>query len=258
MTKKLFSRSATDKIMKRIQKSGGIISKPEDRTDFLTIDPEMEHQRYFVFSYILSDTPEMPMMFKCRGAFKTFEQAQEHSRHLQKQDKYYNIYIGEVGKWTSCLTPEGLERNDIQKNYAEDKMNEIIQKYHETEKKNKEHHLQRRELAISRSRTLSYIQRILNFLQAEGENSEANDVFDWKTLKFNDTETDEYFTELTKKYKFKNINELEKFLTETKADIEKMNAKYHDDFKLNKTDLEKTIKELTDRLKYLESLENKK
>jgi len=36
---------------------------------------------------------------KIRGVFEEYTEAQERATHLQKVDKFHNIFVGEVGKW---------------------------------------------------------------------------------------------------------------------------------------------------------------
>ena len=60
---------------------------------------------------------------KIRGVFGTYEEAAKHAAILQKTDPYFNIWVGEVGKWLP-LDPNPESVKDIK--YYEPKLNEII------------------------------------------------------------------------------------------------------------------------------------
>lgn len=68
---------------------------------------------------------------KVRGVFNTREEAEEHSQLLQKKDKSFHVFIGQVGfwlPWDPC--PDNIENEHFQN----EKLNELMFKYKENEK----------------------------------------------------------------------------------------------------------------------------
>jgi hypothetical protein len=71
------------------------------KIDCLTEDKPIERQKYVLLSFI---SPEGLMNcttrgVKVRGVYASLDEAQVASDKLKKKDKYFHIYIGEVGKW---------------------------------------------------------------------------------------------------------------------------------------------------------------
>ena len=67
---------------------------------------------------------------KVRGVYSTAKEAEMRGKKLQQKDKYFNIFIGEVGKWL----PWDPEPHKVQEQeYAEDQLNTIMKKYKENE-----------------------------------------------------------------------------------------------------------------------------
>jgi hypothetical protein len=71
------------------------------KIDCLTEDKPIDRQKYVLISFV---SPEGIMNctvrgVKVRGVYASLDEAQVASDKLKKKDKYFNIYIGEVGKW---------------------------------------------------------------------------------------------------------------------------------------------------------------
>lgn len=89
---------------------------------------------------------------KVRGVFNTYEQAQKRSEILQKMDKNFNVYIGQVGYWLPWdPNPDNIEDQE----YMNDKLNKIVGAYKENQaKKNAffEEELQKKQEETARRR----------------------------------------------------------------------------------------------------------
>ena len=73
-------------------------------------DSAIPGQNYFLFSYFFTkDNPEIPAMFKFRGAFNTEVEIKERIEFLRKIDPYFHIYKADSFKWGSLCTPKGFE-----------------------------------------------------------------------------------------------------------------------------------------------------
>ena len=67
---------------------------------------------------------------KVRGVFGNVKEAEIKAKKLQNKDKYHNIFMGEVGKWT----PWDPNPNEIKdQEYNNDQLNTLMKKYHENE-----------------------------------------------------------------------------------------------------------------------------
>lgn len=68
---------------------------------------------------------------KCRGVYHTLEEAQSRAKKLQKKDKYFNVFVGQVGFWLPWdPNPYDVENQED----AEPALNELMKNY----KKNKD------------------------------------------------------------------------------------------------------------------------
>ncbi len=78
--------------------------KPNDKytkIDTLDEDTPIQGQQFVCVSFV---SPEGVMNTKARavkfrGAFPTYEKAKAHAAKLQKEDPYFDIFVGEGGKW---------------------------------------------------------------------------------------------------------------------------------------------------------------
>lgn len=67
---------------------------------------------------------------KIRGVFGSTKEAEIKAKRLQVQDKYHNIFMAEVGKWTPW-DPNPHEVKDQE--YNNDQLNTLMKKYRENE-----------------------------------------------------------------------------------------------------------------------------
>ena len=67
---------------------------------------------------------------KVRGVYGNPKEAELKAKKLQSKDKYHNIFLGEVGKWT----PWDPSPNEIKdQEYNNDQLNNLMKKYKENE-----------------------------------------------------------------------------------------------------------------------------
>jgi hypothetical protein len=67
---------------------------------------------------------------KVRGVYGTVKEAELKAKKLQNKDKYHNIFMAEVGKWTPW-DPNPNEVHD--QDYNNDQLNTLMKKYKENE-----------------------------------------------------------------------------------------------------------------------------
>jgi len=67
---------------------------------------------------------------KVRGVFNNVKEAELKAKKLQQKDKYHNIFMGDVGKWTPWdPSPHEVQEQD----YNNDQLNTLMKKYKENE-----------------------------------------------------------------------------------------------------------------------------
>ena len=104
------------------------------KIDNLDEDDIIPSQRYVCLSFI---SPEGVMntnirSVKVRGVFETQEEANSHCDKLQKQDKYFDVFVGECGKWLPW-NPDPHSVKDIK--YTNKKLAEVMDTQKESEMK---------------------------------------------------------------------------------------------------------------------------
>ena len=80
--------------------------------------------------YALNDFHTSMRGVKVRGVYGNTKEAELKAKKLQTKDKYHNIYMGEVGKWT----PWDPNPNDVKdQEYNNEQLNTLMKKYKENE-----------------------------------------------------------------------------------------------------------------------------
>jgi len=80
--------------------------------------------------YALNDFHTSMRGIKVRGVYGNTKEAELKAKKLQNKDKYHNIFMGEVGKWT----PWDPSPNDVKdQEYNNDQLNTLMKKYRENE-----------------------------------------------------------------------------------------------------------------------------
>lgn len=100
--------------------------------DCLDEDDVISDQIYVLLSFI---SPERIMNcnmrgIKVRGVFSSREKAEKKLQKLKAKDKYFDIYLGEVGKWLP-LNPTMNQVEEVK--YRNKKLGKIMDKVHKTE-----------------------------------------------------------------------------------------------------------------------------
>ena len=80
--------------------------------------------------YIKNEFRTSIRSLKVRGVFGSHEEATAYSKRIHKQDKYFHIYVAQVGQWL----PWNPDPNDIRDNeYADEQLNTLMKKYKENQ-----------------------------------------------------------------------------------------------------------------------------
>lgn len=127
---------------------------PEFSQDF-----EHLQERYKDFLYVNSDKLESDFYeknefkttvrgVKVRGSYDTLQEAQSKAKKLQKIDKNFNVYIGQVGYWLPWdPNPHAIDNQE----YAEPELNTLVKEYRNNQDKKDEHFQENLEYAKEQS-----------------------------------------------------------------------------------------------------------
>jgi hypothetical protein len=114
------------------------------KIDNLDEDPVVESGRFFLVSFI---SPEGVMNCTTRGlkirtyrnkvCFSTLDEAKTAADEINKKDKYFNVFVGETGKWMGW-DPAPDDRSKVEDEvWADADQNALMQKMREKEEKQK-------------------------------------------------------------------------------------------------------------------------
>lgn len=123
------------------------------KVDYLTEDSILpDGQKFLCISFLSdscdpqqapSETKKTLCGIKVRGCFETYEKACDHAKKLQSVDPYFNVFVGEVGKWLAYdPNPESEYVKDSE--YANEELNNMMKNYLENQEKAKLFHEQRK------------------------------------------------------------------------------------------------------------------
>jgi hypothetical protein len=85
---------------------------------------------------------------KVRGVFETYEDAKAQADKLQKQDKFHNIFVGEVGKWLPFNVDISEMQTEDDPVYREQALNKYMKAYKDCLKEEEVSEKQRKEESL--------------------------------------------------------------------------------------------------------------
>ena len=86
---------------------------------------------------------------KVRGTYDTLKEAQIRAKVLQRRDKNFNVFVGQVGYWL----PWDPSTEDIKdQEYQEDQLNQLMKKYNENADEKEEFYEQEKQEKIRKAR----------------------------------------------------------------------------------------------------------
>ena len=129
---------------KKIDLDEEYINNLEDKyKDYLFNKEEHLEQEF----YKQNDFKTTVRGIKVRGTYDTLQEAQSRAKKLQKMDKHFNVYVGQVGFWLPWdPTPNSIENQE----YFESELNSLVKKYKENQ--DEKNTLQKKILIMSRSK----------------------------------------------------------------------------------------------------------
>jgi hypothetical protein len=115
------------------------------KTDLLTEDTiNPKGQNYVCISFLTDKENKTTLSgIKVRGVFTTYDEACSHAKKLQNVDEYFNVFVGEVGKWLP-FDPNPDSEAVADSEYANVQLNTMMKSYMENQEKAKLFHEQRK------------------------------------------------------------------------------------------------------------------
>ena len=114
--------------------------------DYLTEDTLLPQNQKYVCISFLGDKENKTTLsgIKIRGVYNTYDEACDQAKKIQSIDQYFNVFVGEMGKWLPFdPNPDSEVVKDSQ--YANDQLNNMMKSYMENQEKAKVYHEQRKQ-----------------------------------------------------------------------------------------------------------------
>ena len=120
--------------------------------DYLSADTILPDDQKFLCISFLSDPEKKQTLcgIKIRGVFETYDKACEHAKKIHTIDPYFNVFVGEVGKWLP-YDPDPDSKFVKDSEYANEELNNMMKKYLENQEKAKLFHEQRKNESLKQN-----------------------------------------------------------------------------------------------------------
>ena len=136
--------------------------------DYLDEDYIHKNQKYTVISYYENkqDTKkEILGLFKIKGVYKDLDKAQLAVKSFSDEDKKFNIFIIETGKWNGFYSEKGLEKADGNRIQSNEMLNNIMKERKASLEEAELEHSKRVQACKHINSVKSTYQKALNFLE---------------------------------------------------------------------------------------------
>lgn len=172
-----------------------------------TIKPPLT-QNFVCLSFAVSKNENNKLVgVRVGGVFNTMEEASAFSNEMTEKDPYYNVYVGEVGKFLP-FNPEPHSKEEGTSTYQNETLNTIMKENVNSQLKAEIYH----NLRVSENVGKTYVENLeaknkvredlLNKLNNDGEGQSENDL---RVLSTDLENIDKDIEELEKKIKDQNI-----------------------------------------------------
>ena len=185
-----------------------------DSIDYLDEDKlRVPNQNYVCISFLTpeKDSDKTITGIKVRGVFNEYEEACKHAKQLQDEDKYFDVFVGEVGKWLP-FNPKPDSDNVKDFEYATKELNQIMKGYKNNQEKAKLFHEQRKNEKVKDNINENLQRQHENKKNLENKLNEDLDEKEKELIKFNLENIDKELEKMNKRKE--EIEEQEKNLME--------------------------------------------
>lgn len=209
------------------------------KVDYLTEDDELKNQKFVCLSFLSPEGISNCSIrgLKVRGVYSTYEEATKRAQDLRETDKYFHVFVGEVGKWLPWDPNPDSEAVE-EENYAEQQLQDLMKSYRQN---------QADAAKFEKSRKAEMIDKnIEHNLNTRRENKEMVSK-ELQELRKRELNEEEKLIEKNLEKTLENIDEeiakLEK-KSKSVGDAKKSTYQKLEENRVDEEDLEKTTKEL--------------
>lgn len=118
---------------------------------------------------------------KIRGSFATYDEACAHAKNLQQVDEYFNVFVGEVGKWLP-FDPEPDSEAVKNSEYGNEQLNQMMKAYMENQEKAKLYHEHRKNEMVKKNLLDSISERHNNLKDVKKKMKKTSDLLEKQKL----------------------------------------------------------------------------
>jgi hypothetical protein len=156
------------------------------KIDYLTEDNILPDNQKFVCLSFLTDKDDKEKKslsgIKVRGVFSTYEAACAHAKILQEVDTYFNVFVGEMGKWL----PFDPNPDDLKDSvYANEQLNTMMKSYLENQEQAKIFHEHRKNELVRQNILDNLTSRQENLKELQDKIQETTNLDEKNKLKLN-------------------------------------------------------------------------
>ena len=187
------------------------------KVDYLTEDTFLPTDQKYVCMSFLTDKDNKSTLsgIKIRGVFSTYELACEYAKKVQTMDTYFNVFVGEMGKWLPFdPSPDSEAVKDSE--YANGQLNQMMKAYLENQEKAKIYHEQRKTELIRKNILDNLTTRHDNLTEVKGKLKKAKNPDEKDGLEQSIKSIEEQIKKMEEK-KNELDNQLESFTSQIKA-----------------------------------------
>jgi hypothetical protein len=168
--------------------------------DFLTEDTmNPSNQKFICISFLTDQTNKTTLSgIKVRGAFATYEDACAHAKKLQSADEYFNVFVGEMGKWLP-FDPNPDSQTVKDSEYANEQLNTMMKSYMENQEKAKVYHEQRKNELVRKNIMENLDTRHENLKEIKKKMKKAKTPQDQESLSKSMEEIEKQIVKMTEK-----------------------------------------------------------
>jgi len=211
------------------------------KIDYLTEDKPVPNQKFVCLSFLSPEGISNCKVrgLKVRGVYDTYEDATERAKSLRDSDKYFHVFVGEVGKWLPWdPEPESDKVKDSE--YAEGELNKLMKSYMKNQKAAKKFEEERKNDLLEKS-----LQENIE-IRKKTKNEVDNELKKYRKNNKDKTEESDMIEENLEKTLKTIDEEIEKLEKKNKemADAKNNVISNLENAKISEDDIKKTEKEL--------------